>query len=84
MPRCVIPMGSANKDIRLVCFADAAAAAGGAVVYAGVEISPGVHLSSLIAAQSKLMKATIPRNELSVNMLMTELAFVVKRALETE
>ena len=62
-------------------FWDAAAEACGAVIYAGVEVSPGVYTSSLIAARSKLVKATIPRNELTAIMLMTELAYIVKRAL---
>ena len=35
----------------------------------------------MIAARSKLVKATIPRNELTAIMLMTELAYIVKRAL---
>ena len=34
----------------------------------------------MISTKSKLMKATIPRNELSAIMLMTEVAFIVKKA----
>ena len=34
-----------------------------------------------MSAKSKLMKGTIPRNELSAIMLMTEVAFVVKKSL---
>ena len=79
--RCVIPAGFGNQDIRLVCFADAAKDAGGAAIYAGVEISPGVYFSALFTAKLRLMKGTVPRNELSAIMLMTELAFVAKRAL---
>ena len=44
MPRGVIPLDDGEKDIWLVCFADAAVAPGGVVVFAGVEISPGVLL----------------------------------------
>ena len=54
---------------------------GEAAIYAGVEISPGVYSSSLIVARSKLSKAKIPRIELTAIMLMTELAFMVKRAM---
>ena len=81
IPRCVVPPDCGDRDIRLVCFADAAAEACGAVIYAGVEISPGLYTSSLMASRSKLTKATIPRNELTAIMLMTELAYIVKRAL---
>ena len=34
----------------------------------------------MVSAKSKLMKGTIPRNELSAIMLMTEVAFIVKKA----
>ena len=37
VPRCCIPAGFDNQEIRLVCFADAANDAGGAAIYAGVE-----------------------------------------------
>ena len=46
-----------------------------------MEIAPGVYSSALLTAKSRLMKGTIPQNELSAIMLMTELAFVVKQAL---
>ena len=36
---------------------------------------------ALIAGKSRLMKGTVLSNELSTIMLMTELAYVVKRAL---
>ena len=45
VPRCVVPLDCGDKDIRLICFADAAAEACGAAVYAGMEISPGVYTS---------------------------------------
>ena len=79
VPRCIIPAGFSKQDIRLVCFADSANDAGGAAIYAGVEITPGVYSSALVATKSRLMKGTVPRNELSAIMLMAELAFVVKR-----
>ena len=71
VPHCLVPPDCGDKDIRLICFADAAAEACGAAVYAGMEISPGVYTSSLIAARSKLTKPTIPRNELTAIMLMS-------------
>ena len=81
VPHCVVPPDCGDRDIRLVCFADAASEACGVAVYSGVEVSPGVYTSSLIADRSKLTKATIPRKELTAIMLMTEIAFIVKRAL---
>ncbi len=50
-------------------------------MYAGVETSPGIWSCSLLAAKSKLMKETIPRNELSAILLCAELAFMVKSSL---
>ena len=41
IPRCVFPPRAGTRDIRLICFADAAVAAGGTAIYAGVEITPG-------------------------------------------
>ena len=34
-----------------------------------------------MAAKSKLIKGTVPRNELSAILLMTELAYIVKKSL---
>jgi hypothetical protein len=81
VPRCVLPINEDNKPIRLICLSDAGASAGGAVVYAGVELPDGSFSCGMVASKSKLMDATIPRNELSAIMLMTELAFIVKRAI---
>ena len=75
---------TSSSKIRLICLADAAEFAGGAAVYAGKEISPGVWTCSLLAAKSKMMKETIPRNELSAILLCVELAFMVKSALTSE
>ena len=85
IPRFCLPRneGSGSK-IRLICLADAAEFAGGAAVYAGRETSPGIWSCSLLAAKSKLMKETIPRNELSAILLCPELAFMVKSSLGSE
>ena len=53
----------------------------GAAVYAGMETRPGIWSCSLLAAKSKMMKETIPRNELSAILLCAEL---VKSALGSE
>ena len=38
-------------------------------------------MGTVLASKSKLMDATVPRNELSAILLCNELAFLVKRAL---
>ena len=85
IPRFCLPSGkNAKSRIRLICLADAAEFAGGAAVYAGKETSPGIWSCSLLAAKSKLMKETIPRNELSAILLCAELSFMVKSSLGSE
>jgi len=85
IPRFCLPSKNvSNSKIRLICLADAAEFAGGAAIYAGRETSPGRWSCSLLAAKSKMMKETIPRNELSAILLCAELAFMVKSALGSE
>ena len=80
--RCSVPSDEeSDSKIRLICVADAAEHAGGAAVYAGRRLKDGTWSCSLMSAKSKLMKGTIPRNELSAIMLMTEIAFIVKKSL---
>ena len=69
------------SKIRLICLCDAAEHAGGAAVYGGRKLKDGSWLCSLITAKSKLMKGTIPRNELSAIMSMTEVALIAKKSL---
>ena len=85
IPRFCLPgLAKSSSKIRLLCLADAAEFAGGAAVYAGKELSPGLWSCSLLAAKSKMMKETIPRNELSSILLCAELAFMVKAALGSD
>ena len=49
-------------------------------MYAGRKLKTGDWSCSLVAAKSKMMKYTIPRNELSAILLATALAFLVKKA----
>jgi hypothetical protein len=79
--RNVITVNNGHSPIRLLCLSDAGEMAGGAVVYAGVKLQDGSFSCGMVASKSKLMTATVPRNELSAIMLMTELAFIVKRAI---
>ena len=64
MPRCCIPSDEDSESkIRLICLADAAEFAGGAVVYAGRKLKSGNWSCSILASKSKLMDATLPRYE---------------------
>ena len=81
-PRCTIPEGlPPDAEVRLLCISDAAANAGGAAIYASYRLPDGNYSCSLLTAKSRLLDGTIPRNELSAIMLMTELAHTVKMAL---
>ena len=48
------------------------------MVYAGRKLKSGNWSCSILASKSKLIDATIPRNELSAILLYTELAFFGK------
>ena len=81
--RCVVPANAdLSKGARLICISDAAEFAGGVAIYIGFHCTDGTISSNLLTAKSKLMNATIPRNELCAILLMTEIAFVTVRALE--
>ena len=85
IPRFCLPSNEVSSSkIRLICLADAAEFAGGAAVYAGKELKPGVWSCSLLAAKSRVMKETVPRNELSAILLCAELVFMVKSALTSD
>jgi hypothetical protein len=81
--RCVIPQNAIiSKGARLICISDAATHAGGAAIYIGFYCTDGSFSNKLLTAKSKLMSATVPRNELSAILLMTEMAYIVSKALE--
>ena len=66
---------------QLMCISDAGQNAGGAVIYQGIKTADGTWKTALLCSKSKLMKGTVPHNELSAILLMAELAFIVKKAL---
>ena len=74
---CFLSDEESVSKIRLICLSDADEFAGGGVVYAGRKFKSGSWSCSILASKSKLMDATIPRNELSAILLCTELAFLV-------
>ena len=82
VPRCVIPENAIDpRSVRLICISDAAEFAGGAAVYASYLLPDGSFSCQLLAAKSKLMDMSIPRNELSAVLIMSELAFLVCKSL---
>ena len=83
MNRSVVP-NHPEVDItkaRLITVVDAAEKAGGAAVYIGYEFTDGTYSCSLLTAKSRILKGTIPRNELSALLLGAELTFIVSKAL---
>ena len=80
IPRSVV-LPESSGSLRLLCLSDAAEAAGGAAVYVGRECASGSMSCSLLTAKSRLLDATVPRNELTAVMLMADLAFRTKRVL---
>ena len=82
IPKCSIPSDSESlSKIKLICLSDAAEHAGRAAVYGGRRLIDGTWSCSLITAKSKLLNGTIPRNELSAIMLMTELHETIRRMI---
>ena len=82
IPRCIIPP-SAPSDwkMRLLCLADAGEGAGGAAIYGGIEKPDGTYTCNLLFAKSRLMRHTVPRNELEAIVLMADIALVVQQSL---
>ena len=77
--KCSIPSDAeSDSKICLICVSDAAEFAGGAAVYGGRKLRD---VTWSCTAKSKLMKGTVPRNELFAIMLMTEVAFITKKTL---
>ena len=82
IPRCVIPRDAPpDWKMRLICLADAGEGAGGAAVYGGVEKPDGTFTCSLLFAKSRLMRHTVPRNELEAIVLAADIALVVQQSL---
>ena len=85
LTRSVIPTeASGESKIRLLCLSDAGKSAGGCAIYAGCPLNDGSFSCQLLTSKSKLMNGTVPRNELSAIVMMTELAYICKKALKEE
>lgn len=82
MPRCVIPLSAPHDwKMRLICLADAGEGAGGAAVYGGIQLPDGTYSCNLLFSKSRLMRNSVPRNELEAIVLMSDIALIVQKAL---
>ena len=82
IPRCVVPHDAPpDWKMRLICLADAGEGAGGAAVYGGIEKPDGTFTCSLLFSKSRLMRHTVPRNELEAIVLAADIALVVQQSL---
>ena len=81
IPRYLFPDDATPKSIRLLCISDAAEFAGGGAVYAGVKLANGSYSCQLLASKSRLMKNSVPRNELEAIRITAALAYDIKLAL---
>jgi hypothetical protein len=81
LPRCIRPLDAIGPNIRLLCLADAGERAGGCAIYAGYQMPDGHYSCQLVYATSKLMRNTVPRNELEAILLCAEASLVVQKAL---
>lgn len=82
IPRCIVPTTvGADWKIRLICLSDAAEGAGGTAIYGGIELPDGSFTCNLLLAKSRVMKQSVPRNELEAILLMADSALAVANAL---
>jgi len=80
IPRCVKPEGT-PPDMRLLCISDASDKAGGCAVYGGFKLPDGSYTCSLLCAKSRIMRNTVPRNELEAILLCAETSMTVQHSL---
>ena len=79
--RCIKPEGT-SPDIRLLCISDASDKAGGCAIYGGYQLPDGSYSCSLLCSKSRLMRNTVPRNELEAILLCAETSMTVQHALQ--
>ena len=85
VPRFVgIPQNGDSQHLRLICLSDASKVAGGSAIYAGFKQPSGNFSVQLLTAKSKLLDASVPRNELSAIMYTADLALQIKRLLGSQ
>ncbi len=67
--------------MRLLCFSDAGEMAGGCTIYCGYRYPEGHFSSRLVYTKSRLMRSTVPRNELESILICAEASLLVQKAL---
>jgi hypothetical protein len=81
IPRCVKPQGSDSK-MRLLCVSDASDRAGGCAIYGGFKLADGSYSCTLLCARSRIMRNSVPRNELEAILLCAETSLMVQSGLQ--
>jgi hypothetical protein len=81
IPRCVTPHG-ANSKMRLICVSDASDRAGGCAIYGGFQLADGMYSCTLLCARSRIMRNSVPRNELEAILLCAETSLMVQSGLQ--
>jgi hypothetical protein len=79
--RYVFPPDVKVEKVCLICTSDAAANAGGGIVYAGIKLTDGSYSCKLLSSRSKLLKESVPRNELEAIRVVAGLAYDIKHSL---
>jgi hypothetical protein len=81
IPRCIKPEGTDAK-MRLICISDASDRAGGCAIYGGFRLPDGMYSCRLLCARSRLMRNSVPRNELEAVLLCAETSLMVQSGLK--
>jgi hypothetical protein len=81
LPRCPTPTDAIGPNVHLLCLADAGERAGGCAIYAGYQMPDGYYSCQPVYAKSRLMRNTVPCNELEAILLCADASLVVQKAL---
>ena len=78
--RSVMPVDS--KEIRLIVVGDASSDAGGAAAYIGYRNNDGTWTNNLLFSKSRMLHASVPRNELQMLLLACEMMYAIVVSLD--
>ena len=83
-PRSTIPTNAQYPlECRLICVTDASRDCGGACIYVSYRLNDQKFSARLLASKSRLLKFSVPRNELEAIEIGVELVFATVVSLET-
>ena len=74
-PRSVMPIDS--REVRLIVVGDASSDAGGAAAYIGYRKSDNTWTNNLLFSKSRMLHASVPRNELQMLLLACEMMYAI-------